>query len=140
MLCAEFLSFEAFFEHNSDDFYSYFKQRGKILYLGKYPLILIDPVKVESTERHRGVPTTPYSLTTQADLGVSYFENDYDEIDFEELLEEAPNFDPNDRTEYDTTVSFLILNAVLDDPLPIKKKPKEPIIKSYDNARNLQLN
>lgn len=140
MLCAEFLSFQAFYEHNSDDYDSYFKLRGKRLYLGIYPLNLIDPTKIESTERHRGVPTTPYSLTKQADLGVSYFENDCDEIDFEELLEEAPNFDPNDRTEYDTTVSFLILNAVLDDLPIIRQKPKVPMIKSYENVSNLQLN
>ena len=134
MLCAEFLSWQAFYEHNSDDYFSYFKTRGKLLYLGLYPLILIDPVKIATTERHRGVPTTPYSLTKQADLGVSHFENECDEIDFEEILNEAPIFDPNDRTEFDTTVSYLILNAVLDETPPVKQKPKEPLIKSYVNT------
>ncbi len=133
MLCSEWLGFQAFYEHNSDDYYSYFKQRGRLLYLGLYPLILIDPVKINETERHRGVPTTPYSLTKQADLGVSYFENDCNEIDYQELLDDAKTFDPNDRTKSDTTVSFLILNAVLSEVPIVPQRPKEPLVTVYEN-------
>ncbi len=141
MLCAEWLGVQAFFEHNSDDYYSYFKQRGKILYLGLYPIILIDPVKLETTERHRGVPTTPFSLTKQADLGVSYFEDNCEEIDYQELYDDAKDFDPNDRTKSDITVSFLITNAVLVDSLPIPPKANSPLIKVYPNPSNsVQLN
>jgi len=138
LLCAEWLGVQAYFEHNSDDFYSYFKQRGKLLYLGLYPLILIDPIKIKETERHRGVPTTPYSLTRQADLGVSYFENHCEEIDYQELYDDAKDFDPNDRTKSDITVSFLITNAVLmDTPPPIVPR-RTPIIKVYDtNSINI---
>ncbi len=135
MLCAEYLGVQAFYEHNSDDYYSYFKLRGRLLYLGIYPTILIDPIKLAETERHRGVPTTPYSLTKQADLGVSYFEGDCDEIDFQELLDDAKTFDPNDRTKSDITVSFLITNAVLSE-VAIKPPPKKtPIIHVYANER-----
>lgn len=131
LLCSEFLGFQAFYEHNSDDYYTYFKQRGRLQYLGLYPSVLIDPVKLEKTDRHRGVPTTPYSLTKQADLGVSYFENDCDQIDFQELLDDAKTFDPNDRTKFDITVSFLITNAVLSE-IPAKIPPKKnPIINIY---------
>ena len=131
LLCSEFLGVQAFYEHNSDDYYTYFKQRGRLHYLGLYPMVLIDPVKLEKTERHRGVPTTPYSLTKQADLGVSYFENDCDQIDFQELLDDAKTFDPNDRTKFDITVSFLITNAVLSE-IPAKIPPKKnPIINIY---------
>jgi hypothetical protein len=133
MLCSEWLGFQAFFEHNSDDYFSYFKSRGRLLYLGIYPLILIDPIKINDTDRHRGVPTTPYSLTKQADLGVSYFETQCDDIDFQELLDDAKTFDPNDRTKSDTTVSFLILNAVLSEKV-IKPAPqKTPLIKVYSH-------
>lgn len=133
MLCAEWLGFQAFYEHNSDDYFSYFKSRGKLLYLGIYPSILIDPEKIAVTERHKGVPTTPYSLTKQTDLGLSYFEEDCDEIDYQELLDDAKDFDPNDRTKSDVTVSFLITNAVLSEVPPIPKKLKEPLIKEYEN-------
>lgn len=133
LLCAEWLGVLAYYEHNSDDYYSYFKIRGRLLYLGIYPVILIDPIKLEETERHRGVPTIPYSLTKQTDLGVSYFETDIDQIDFQELLDDAKTFDPNDRTKSDITVSFLITNAVLNEA-PVKPKPlSTPLIKIYPN-------
>ena len=133
MLCSEWLGFQAFYEHNSDDYFSYFKQRGRLLYLGIYPKILIDPIKIEATERHKGVPTTPYSLTKQADLGISYFENDSDEIDFIELLDDAKTFDPNDRTKSDITVSFLITNAVLSEIPVIVPPKKNALVTVYEN-------
>lgn len=133
LLCSEFLGIQAYYEHNSDDYYSYFKQRGRLLYLGQYPLILIDPTKIGETERHRGVPTTPYSLTKQADLGISYFENNCDDIDFDELLDDAENFDPNDRTKSDITVSFLITNAILSEPAQKAPPLKSPLVKVYPN-------
>lgn len=135
MLCSEWLSCQCFFEHNSDDYYTYFKQRGKLFYLGLYPIILIDPVKLESTERHRGVPTTPYSLTKQADLGVSYFENDWEQIDYQELLDDSKTFDPNDRTKSDITVSFLITNAVLSERPYVPPPRKVPLIQVFQNDR-----
>jgi len=133
LLCSEWLGVQAYYEHNSDDYFSYFKQRGRLLYLGLYPLILIEPIKIEKTDRHRGVPTTPYSLTKQADLGISYFENDCDLIDYQELLDDAKLFDPNDRTKSDITVSFLITNAVLNE-VPIKIPPKKiALVQVYTN-------
>ena len=135
LLAAEYLGYQAFYEHNSDDYFPYFKERNRLPYLGIYPLILIDPVKVETTERHRGVPTTPYSLTKQADLGISYFENDCDEIDFPELIEDAKTFDPNDRTKSDITVSFLITNAVLSEPPPRIPPKKIPLVQVYPTSK-----
>ncbi len=133
LLAAEYMGVQAFYEHNSDDYFTYFKERGRLNYLGNYPTILIDPTKLEEVTRHKGVPTTPYSLTKQADLGLSYFENDCDEIDFEELLEDAETFDPNDRTKSDITVSFLITLAVLSEVV-IKPPPKKtPIIQVFDS-------
>ena len=131
MLAAEFWGFEAAFEHNSDEYYDYFKRNLKLLYLSLYPKILIEPIKFEQTERHRGVPTTPYSLTQQADLGVSYFENNCEDIDFESLLTDAPLFDPNDRTKSDVTVSFLIWNAIASEVIYKAIAPKDPLIQSY---------
>ena len=131
MLAAEYLGCQAGYEHNSDDYFSYFKRHLKILYLAIYPKILIDPIKFEETERHRGVPTTPYSLTKQADLGVTYFENNCQDIDFETLLDDAPTFDPDDRTKSDITVSFLIWNAMASETTEKPAPPKNPLIKIY---------
>lgn len=137
LLCAEWLGVQANYEHNSDDFFSYFKQRGRLLYLALYPKILIDPVKLSETIRHRGVPTTPYSLTKQADLGVSYFENDCDQIDYQELLDDAKTFDPNDRTKSDITVSFLITNAVLTESESKPPPKKNPLVVVYESQQQL---
>jgi len=139
LLCAEFLGVQAFYEHNSDDYFTYFRLRGRLHYLGLYPIILIDPVKLKKgeVERHRGVPTTPYSLTKQADLGISYFENNCDDIDFVELFDDAENFDPDDRTKSDITVSFLITNAVLSE-VAVKPPPRKiPLVNRYDGKGQL---
>lgn len=140
LLCAEYFGFQAYFEHNSDDYYNYFKERGRLAYLGIYPKILIDPIKIDSTERHRGVPTTPYSLTQQADNGVKYFEDNIHKIDFEVLLEDSKNFDPNNRTEFDITVSFLILICCLLEKPEILPPAKSPLVRIYPNNGVAQLN
>ena len=136
MLCAEWLGCQAYYEHNSDDYYSFFKRLGKLLYLGIYPKILVDPIKFDETERHKGVPTTPYSLTKQADLGVSYYETNCGDIDYQELLDDSKIFDPNDRTKSDITVSFLIWNAVASEVEHTYMPPKTPLIKMFGESNN----
>lgn len=133
MLAAEWYGYEAFYEHNSDDYRNYFRDRGRLWYLAFYPTILIEPTKLEKTERHRGVPTTPFSLTKQADLGVHYVEYYSDLIDFQELLDDMKTFDPNDRTKFDITVSFLILLAALAEPVKRPIPRKTPLIEVYEN-------
>ena len=129
MLAAEFYGYRAWYEHNSDDYLSYFRDRGRISYLGLYPKISIDPTKKDA-ERFKGFPTTPFSLTKQVDVGVMYFENHIDSIDYENLLEDAKKFDPNNRTEFDQTVSFLMLLVCLMEPVIVNVK-REPLVKSY---------
>ena len=80
-------------------------------------------------------PTTPFSLTTQTDVGIMYFEYHIDSIDFENLLEDAKQFDPNNRTEFDQTVSFLMLLVCLMEPVQ-KQQMKEPLVKSYTPSFN----
>ena len=129
MLAAEFYGYRAWYEHNSDDYLSYFRDRGRISYLGLYPKISLDPTKKDA-ERYKGFPTTPFSLTKQVDVGLMYFENHIDSIDYENLLEDAKKFDPNNRTEFDQTVSFLMLLVCLMEPV-ITKIKREPLVKSY---------
>lgn len=130
MLAAEFYGYMAWYEHNSDDYLSYFRDRGRVGYLGSYPLSAIDPAKRNESERYKGFPTTPFSLTKQTDVGIMYFEHHIDSIDFIELLEDAKQFDPNNRNEFDITVSFLMLLVCLMEPVPQKVK-REPLVKTY---------
>ena len=129
MLAAEFYGYKAWYEHNSDDYLSYFRDRGRVAYLGTYPKISMDPAKKDA-ERYKGFPTTPFSLMKQTDVGIMYFEHHIDSIDYENLLEDAKKFDPNNRTDYDQTVSFLMLLVCLMEPVPVKIK-REPLVKSY---------
>lgn len=130
LLAAEFYGYQAWYEHNSDDYLSYFRDRGRVGYLGSYPLSTIDPAKRETADRYKGFPTTPFSLTKQTDVGIMYFESHIDSIDFENLLEDAKKFDPNNRTDYDITVSFLMLIVCLMEPVQ-KQIKREPLVKSY---------
>lgn len=139
MLAAEFNGFKAYYEHTADDYYGYFRDRGKIRYLGKYPLSLIDPVQIKKAgsdgpERHYGTPITPFSLTVQLDNGIAYFEHHCHLIDFEEVLEWAPKFDPYNRTECDIIVSLLILISVLLEPIRKPTPPKDSLVRSFING------
>lgn len=143
MLACIYYGYQVWFEHNSDSYRDYFRERGKMAYLGLYPLSCIDPIKRKSDnlERHEGIPTTPYSLTTQHDTGIAYFEHYCDLIDFQEVLDNAKKFDPYDRTKFDTIVSFMILLVVLSEPVYIAPPPKTPLIKTYQNpSYSVQLN
>ena len=130
LLAAEFYGYQAWYEHNSDDYLSYFRDRGRVGYLGSYPLSTIDPAKRETADRYKGFPTTPFSLTKQTDVGIMYFESHIDSIDFENLLEDAKKFDPNNRTDFDITVSFLMLIVCLMEPVQ-KQIKREPLVKNY---------
>jgi hypothetical protein len=129
MLAAEFFGYKVWYEHNSDDYLSYFRERGRLLYLGIYPSLVIDPAK-KDPDRWRGFPTTPFSLNKQVEVGEMYFEHHIDSIDFEALLEDAKEFDPNDRNKSDITVSFLMLIVCLMEPIR-EQKQKEPLVKTY---------
>ena len=134
LFACEYYGYQVWFEHNSDSYDAYFRDRGKRGYLGIYPLSCIEPSKRETTDRHRGIPTTPFSLTTQHDMGIAYFENDIERIDFEDVLVPAKKFDPYNRTEFDAVVSFLILLVVLAEPVYVPPPPKAPLVKVYQNT------
>jgi hypothetical protein len=59
-----------------------------------------------------------------------YFEHHIDSIDFENLLDDAKKFDPNNRTDFDQTVSFLMLLVCLMEPVQ-KQEKREPLVKTY---------
>lgn len=133
LLAAEYHGYQVYYEHTSDDYDGYFKERGKRGYLGTYPMSLIDPSKRANAEKHRGTPITPFSLTKQLDNGIAYIEHHCDMIDYVELLDNLLIFDPYDRTSYDTVVSFLMLISCLMDVGNTVVKRKEPLIMVYSN-------
>jgi hypothetical protein len=131
LLAGEWYGYPIWYEHTADDYDGFFKDRGRLGYLGRYPKSLIDPTKRETQDRHRGTPITPFSLTKQLDGGISFFENHCDKIDWVEILDNALIFDPYDRTKFDILVSFLILISVLTER-PVKPQPvKTPLVKIY---------
>jgi hypothetical protein len=134
LLAGEYFGYLIWYEHTADDYFGYFKDRGKLGYLGKYPRSLIDPIKRENQELHKGTPITPFSLTKQLDNGISYFENHCDRIDFIEILDNALLFDPADRTKFDILVSFLILITVLMERPILPPPRKTPLIPVYDGG------
>lgn len=140
LLCAEFMGYFCWYEHTADDYDGFFRDRGRTGYLGKYPKSMIDPVKRENADRHRGTPITPFSLTKQLDNGISFFEHHCDKIDWVEILDNALLFDPYDRTKFDILVTFLILiSCLMERPIkpPAKKKP---IIEVFDGKGQLVMN
>jgi len=136
MLAAIFCGYEVFYEHTADDYFTFFRDRGKLGYLGIYPMSLIDITKrgKEGLERHRGTPITPFSLTKQLDNGISYFENHCDKIDFEEVFPVAKKFDPYNRTASDMIVSLLILISVMVEPVYAPPPRRTPLLQVYPNS------
>lgn len=131
MLCAEYFGCKVWYEFTADDYLSYFRERGRIKYLGLFPISTIDPIKRATEVRLRGFPITPFSLTKQLDTGIAYFENYCYKIDFLQLFKYAKTFDPYNRTAFDMVVAFLMLLVVLyEQEPPINKK--EPILKTYE--------
>ena len=133
LLCAEYMSFPVYFEFVADDYYTYFKNRGRLGYLGRFPKNSIDPIKLKTNkvDRHYGFPTTEFALTKQNDAMITYIEHHFDKIYYEELLEDMLKFRPYKRTPSDRTVSAMITLVSSLEPLPAKKSPTVPLVKIY---------
>jgi hypothetical protein len=133
LLCSEYLGFPVYFEFVSDDYYTYFKDRGRLGYLGRFPKNTIDPAKLKNPklERHYGFPTTEFALTKQNDAMITFVEHHYDKIYYEELLDDLLKFKPYKRTPSDRTVSAMITLVSSLEPTPVERKIEKPLIKIY---------
>jgi len=119
----------------SDDYYTYFKNRGKLGYLAKFPTNAIDPTKRKATtERHYGFPITDFAMTKQNDSMISYVEHYCDKIYWIELLEDLKNYEPSKRTPSDITVSAMIALVAGLEPIYKPPLPPTPLIKIYPNT------
>lgn len=134
LLCSEYLSFPVYFEFVSDDYYSYFKNRGRLNYLGRFPKNSIDPIKLkkDKVERHYGFPTTEFALSKQNDAMITYIEHHCSKIYYEELLEDNLKFKPYKRTPSDRTVSAMITLVSSLEPIRELKPPVSPLVKIYN--------
>lgn len=134
LLAAEYLGFTVYIEFASDDYYSFFKNRGRLKYLGKFPKASIEPNKLKTgkVERHYGFPTTEFALTKQNDVMMTYVEHYCGKILYIELLDDLPKFRPYKRTPSDRTVSAMI-TLVSSMELTTKPKRKIPLITVYPN-------
>jgi hypothetical protein len=137
LLCSEYMSFPVYFEFVADDYYTYFKNRGRLGYLGRFPKNTIDPVRLkkDQVERHYGFPTTEFALTKQNDAMITFTEHHCDKIYYEELLEDLLKFRPYKRTPSDRTVSAMITLVSSLEPIPVLQSPKVPLIKMYSQQK-----
>lgn len=137
LLCSEYMSFPVYFEFVSDDYYTYFKNRGRLGYLGRFPKNSIDPVKLKTgkVDRHFGFPTTEFALTKQNDAMTTYIEHHCDKIYYEELLEDLLKFRPYKRTPSDRTVSAMITLVSSLEQVPTPQTPKSPLVRLYPTSQ-----
>ena len=136
ILAAEYLGYQVYYEFVADDYYTYFKNRGKLGYLAKFPLNAIDPTKrkKDSVERHYGFPVTDFAMTKQNDSMISYVEHYCEKIYWIELLEDLKNFEPSKRTPSDRTVSAMIALVAGLEPIYKPPPPQTPLVKIYPNS------
>lgn len=135
ILAAEYLGYQVYYEFVADDYYTFFKNRGKLGYLAKFPLNTIDPSKRKTnTERHYGFPVTDFAMTKQNDSMISYVEHYCEKIYWIELLEDLKNFEPSKRTPSDRTVSAMIALVAGLEPIYKPPPPQTPLVKIYPNS------
>jgi hypothetical protein len=135
LLAAEFHGFTVYFEFVADDYFTYFKNRGRLGYLGKFPKNSIDPIKLkkDKVERHYGFPTTEFALTKQNDAMITYVLHYSHLIYYDELLDDLPKFRPYKRTPSDRTVSAMITLVSSMELVHKPQKPAAPLVKVYEN-------
>jgi hypothetical protein len=143
MLASEFYGCKIWIEKTADSYYEYFKDRGKIGYLGKYPKTCIPIEKRQTEVRYYGYPINPFAMTRQLDSLIAYVDNDKvsgttycDTIWFDKLLEQMLPFESENRTAYDAVVAAMITLCCALEPVEVKIPVKEPLVKIYPAPSN----
>lgn len=138
LLAAEYCGYTVWYEFTADDYYTYFKNRNRLGYLGKFPKVTLEPEKLQQgkkVDRHYGFPINDFAITKQNETMISYIENHCDRIDWIELLEDCLLFTPSKRTPFDRVVSAGI-TIVCSTELSYKPPPpKHPLVKIYPPTR-----
>jgi len=134
MLCAEYHGVIVYWEFVADDYYTYFKERGRLGYLAKFPKNSIDSVKrnKDTIERHYGFPTTPFAISKGHDAMITYVIHYYRKIDWIELCEDLKIYDQNKRTPSDRSVSAMITLVGGLEPIYSPPPRRTPLIEVYE--------
>ena len=139
LMACEYYGCKVWIEKVADSYFDYYRERGKINYLGKYPLSVIPSEKrFDNPERLYGFPISPFAMTAQLDKMVAYIEPDSvyghsycETIVFKTLLEQLLLFENEDRTKSDAVIAAMITLCVALEPVKDKPKLKEPILRTY---------
>lgn len=133
LLCAEYHGFIIYWEFVADAYKPFFKDRGRLGYLAKFPINAIAPEKrnKENLERHYGFPTTDFAISAGHNAMITYVLYYYKKIYWIELCEDLKQYDQNKRTPHDRAVSAMI--TLVGGLEPIRKPPpkKNPLITVY---------
>ena len=137
MLCSEYHGFPVYWEFVADTYYDYFKKRGRLGLLAKFPLNAIVPEKrnKDKVERHYGFPTTDFAITKGNDAMITFVEHYCHKIYWIELCEDLKLYDPNKRTPSDRSVSAMI--ALVGGLEPVRKPPpkKVPLVQVFPKGQ-----
>lgn len=137
LMACEFYGCKVWIEKVADSYFDYYRERGKINYLGKYPLSVIPTEKrYDEPERLYGFPISPFAMTAQLDKMVAYIEptSDYgqsycDTIVFNTLLEQLLLFENEDRTKSDAVIAAMITLCCAIEPANYTFKSKNPLVR-----------
>lgn len=139
LMACEFYGCKVWIEKVADSYFDYYRERGKINYLGKYPLSVIPNEKrFDNPERLYGFPITPFAMTAQLDKMVAYIEPDFvlgnsycETIVFDTLLEQLLLFENEDRTKSDAVIAAMITLCCALEFVNTAKKVSSPLVKVY---------
>ena len=128
-----------------DDFFDYFKKENEmgkncLPMLGKKPDAVIDPNrKAKINFSQRGLTSAdPFSLSKQLEYAIAYVERYCHKITFPDLLDELKRYRHDNRTKFDTVVSFQIMLLTLggQNKANTVEKRKQPLIETYSFGYN----
>jgi hypothetical protein len=123
-----------------DDFFDYFKKENELgknclPMLGKKPDAVIDPNRKAKTNfSQRGVTSAdPFALSKQLEYCIAYIEKYCHKIMYPDLLLELKSYRHDNRTKFDTVVSFQIMLLTLggQNKANTVEKRKQPLIEMY---------
>jgi hypothetical protein len=123
-----------------DDYYPYFQKYNTLKVnclpmLGKKPDAVVNPDrKAKVNYLDRGIASADaYALSKQLEYGINYIEHHCQKIYYPELLDELKRYRHDNRTKFDSTVSFLIMLLTLTGQTKANAhtKKKSPLVELY---------
>jgi len=123
-----------------DDYYPYFQKYNTLGYnclpmLGKKPDAVINPDRKAKTNfLDRGIASADaFALSKQLEYCINYVEHHCHKIYYPDLLDELKRYRHDNRTKFDTCVSFMIMLLTMtgQNKANAVAKKKQPLIEIY---------